>query len=101
MNQEEAFLPGKPEPRDEIRLVLLPRADIRENLLVQKRQRIGLDVGRHLREEQIEELQEERREELLEEPVVVYQGLGFSLIDDAGTTVGSSSMPPAALEGRW
>ncbi len=51
--------------------MLLARRDVREDFFVKKCQRPRVDERDHLRKEQLQELDEEGREEFLEETVVV------------------------------
>jgi len=74
VNQKECLSTAEAHLGDQVGLVAVAGGDVGEDLLVQEFDPVAIEVLRHLRQEQLDELEEERGEKFFEESIVVDHG---------------------------
>ena len=71
VNQKECLPTAEAHLGDQVGLVAVAGGDVGEDLLVQEFDPVAIEVLRHLRQEQLDELEEEGRQQFLKQSIVI------------------------------
>jgi hypothetical protein len=72
MNQKAQLLATKPGSHDQVSLVTVALRNVGEQFLVEKLDRIRIEVGCQLRKEKLQELDEESGQQFLTQAVMIH-----------------------------